>query len=221
MLLVLTHQDPAMFKVHVVDAANSVAYRDQLDQYFRLRHHIYVGERGWRALKRPDGREIDAFDTPDAIHLLGITAAGQVVGGSRLVPSLKPHLMSEVFPQLVSGRAQRGQDIFEWTRFFVARHLREPGRSCTVAGVIYCGVLELCLQRQISHLTIVCEDYWFERFASIGWQPKRLGPSTDSDGTSIVGLMVDISPAALATTRQIYRINEPVLCDDARLKTVA
>jgi len=55
-----------MFKVHVVDAANSVAYREQLDQYFKLRHHIYVGERGWRTLKRPDGREMDAFDTPDA-----------------------------------------------------------------------------------------------------------------------------------------------------------
>ncbi|MBZ9740626.1 MULTISPECIES: acyl-homoserine-lactone synthase [unclassified Mesorhizobium] len=203
-----------MFKVHVVDAANRVRYREQLDQYFQLRHQIYVGERGWHALKRPDGREIDAFDTPDATHLLGITAAGQVVAGSRLVPSLKPHLMSEVFPQLVNGLAQRGQDISEWTRFFVARHLREPGRSCQAAGIICCGVLELCLQRHIRHLTIVCEDFWFERFASIGWSPKRLGPSKESDGMSIIGIMVDISPAALTTTRQIYRIGGTVLCDD-------
>lgn len=210
-----------MFKVHAVDDSNRMAYRDHLDQYFRLRHQVYVGERGWQALKRPDGREIDAFDTSDATHLLGITAAGQVVAGSRLVPSLKPHLMSEVFPQLVSGRAPRSQEIFEWTRFFVARHLREPGRSCQAAGIIYCGVLELCLQRQISHLTIVCEDYWFERFASTGWNPKRLGQRDERDGTSIIGIMVEISPAVLATTRQIYRIGEPVLPSCEPIKTIA
>ncbi|PWJ88031.1 acyl-homoserine lactone synthase [Mesorhizobium loti] len=221
MVLVRIHQGPAMFKVHVVDAANCVAYQEQLDQYFQLRHQIYVGERGWQALKRPDGREIDAFDTVDATHLLGITAAGQVVAGSRLIPSLKPHLMSEVFPQLVNGRAQRGKNIFEWTRFFVARHLREAGRSSQAAGVICCGVVELCLQRHIRHLTIVCEDYWHERFASIGWNPKRLGPAKECDGMSIIGIMVDISPAVLTTTRQIYRIGGTVLCDDEPIKPVA
>lgn len=210
-----------MFKIHIVGATNCHAYRDELDQYFRLRHRIYVGERGWHALERADGLEIDAFDTAEATHLLGITDAGVVVAGSRLVPSVKPHLMSEVFPGLVHGRAPRRDDIFEWTRFFVARHLRQSGRSCQAAGIVCCGIQEHCLHRHVRHLTIVCEDFWFDRFASIGWNPRRLGPSRQSDGTSIIAIMVDISPAVLATTRQIYGIADTVLGPNEPMKTVA
>ncbi|MEC5293601.1 acyl-homoserine-lactone synthase [Aurantimonas sp. C2-3-R2] len=90
----------AMFHIHIVDSSNRGAYRDELEQHFRLRHDIYVGERGWHNLARPDGREVDAFDTEDAVYLLGILPGKGVVAGSRLVPSVKPHLMSDVFPQL-------------------------------------------------------------------------------------------------------------------------
>ena len=103
-----------MFKIHIVGATNCHAYRDELDQYFRLRHRIYVGERGWHALERADGLEIDAFDTAEATHLLGITDAGVVVAGSRLVPSVKPHLMGEVFPTAVRGRASGIGAAVDW-----------------------------------------------------------------------------------------------------------
>ncbi|TWI28401.1 acyl-homoserine-lactone synthase [Mesorhizobium tianshanense] len=200
-----------MLHVHAVDASNSFAYRKHLDSYFCLRHEVYVNERGWHELRRLDGREIDAFDTSDAIHLLGIQPGRGVVAGSRLVPTLRPHLMSEVFPQLAHDRVPRRHDIFEWTRIFVARDLREPGRPCQAAGVIYCGILEFCIQRYIRSLTIVCEAYWFERLASIGWNPRQLGPSLQRDGMTIIGLMVDMSPAALVATQDFYRMTEPVL----------
>ena len=38
-------------------------YARLLDDYFRIRHDIYVVERKWTELARPDGREIDQFDT--------------------------------------------------------------------------------------------------------------------------------------------------------------
>lgn len=200
-----------MFRVHAVDASNQATYASQLDRYYRLRHEIYVGERGWNALERPDGREIDRFDTKDATHLLGLTMTGNVVAGSRLIPSWKPHLMSEVFPRLVDGKPPRGDDVFEWTRVFVDRHLREPGRSCRAAGAIYCAMLEFSLQCGIRYLTVVCEDYWIARFQSMGWRPRRLGPPQESDGTTIVGLILEVTFQALATTRRSYRISRPIL----------
>jgi acyl-homoserine lactone synthase len=99
-----------MFHVHIVDRSNRNAYRDELEQHFRLRHEIYVGERGWHDLARRDGREVDAFDNDDAVYLLGILPDKGVVAGSRLVPSLKPHLMSEVFPQLAEDGVPRASD---------------------------------------------------------------------------------------------------------------
>jgi acyl-homoserine lactone synthase len=75
-----------MLAIHVVRSSNSHLYAEQLDQYFRARHDVYVKERGWTELDRPDGREIDQFDTPSAVYLMAIDGE-RVVGGHRLVPT--------------------------------------------------------------------------------------------------------------------------------------
>jgi N-acyl-L-homoserine lactone synthetase len=58
--------------IHVISADNRHVYEDVLDQHFRLRHEIFVEERKWEVLRRPDGREIDAYDNEDAIYLLAL-----------------------------------------------------------------------------------------------------------------------------------------------------
>jgi acyl-homoserine lactone synthase len=200
-----------MFDIHIVDRSNRGIYQDHLEQHFRLRHEIYVGERGWSDLARPDGREVDAFDTDDAVYLLGILPGSGVVAGSRLVPSLKPHLMSDVFPKLAPEGVPRAEDIFEWTRIFVVPALRRPGCPCQAAGIVYCGIVEFCLQRGISHLSIVCEAYWIDRLAALGWNPRPLGPPIEHRGEIIVGLIVNMDVTALETTREAYSINRSVL----------
>src|SRR5262249_23853091 len=110
----------AMLAVHVVRDSNRHLYADQLDQYFRARHDIYVKERGWKELDRPDGREIDQFDTPNAVYLVALDD-GRVVGGHRLVPTSAPTLLSDVFPFLALRGVPRRQDIYELSRIFVVR----------------------------------------------------------------------------------------------------
>ena len=56
-----------MPEIHVVTKHNRHLYEGYFDPYFRLRHDIYVKQRKWMALDRPDGREIDQFDTEDAV----------------------------------------------------------------------------------------------------------------------------------------------------------
>ena len=200
-----------MFEVHVVDAINRDAYSDVLEDYFRLRHEIYVGERGWRDLARSDGREVDAFDTQRAVYLMGMTPQRRVVAASRLVPTLEPHLMSEVFPCLAENGVPRRKDVSEWTRIFVVPSFRTPGRPCLAAGVIYCGMVEYCLQAKVRQLSVVCEEYWVDRLAALGWKPARLGRVLNHEGTAIVGLLVEMTAEALATTRAAYGIDGSVL----------
>lgn len=207
----LVTEEIAMFQLHAVDASNRGRYHAHIEAHYRIRHDIYVGERGWRDLERPDGREVDAFDTDAAIHLLGIMPARGVVAGSRLVPTLEPTLMSEVFPQLAQGGPPRAADIYEWTRFFVVPALRQSGRPGAAAGIVYCGLLEYCLARRIRKLSIVCESYWHDRLAALGWRPRRLGKRLRHDNADIIGLLVAITPEALATTRAAYRIDRPML----------
>lgn len=201
-----------MIEVHAVTARNRARYHAYVEQHYRIRHDIYVGERQWLELARPDGREVDQFDTDDATYLLGIDAEAGVVCGSRLVPTLKPHLMSEVFPDLalIYG-LPRARDIYEWTRIFVVPERRASGRSCLAAGIIQCGVLEHCLSQRIRQLSIVTESYWLPRFDELGWRPRPLGLPMLKDGMSIVGITVDITREALETTRDFYDIRNSVM----------
>ena len=79
-----------MIRVHAIDAGNRHLYDHELEQHHRIRHDIYVGERKWMDLARPDGREVDQFDTVNAVYLLAVEPGKGVVGGSRLVPTLDP-----------------------------------------------------------------------------------------------------------------------------------
>ena len=139
-----------MVRMHLVTWDNRKHYRKVLERYFRIRYEIYVKQRRWRAVARPINIEIDAFDNEHALYVLALDTNGKIVGGSRLVPTLQPHLMSEVFPGLAGGRPPRAAEIFEWTRFFVVPSLRTQGASSPVAGFVLCGLLEAAQSLGIS-----------------------------------------------------------------------
>ncbi len=121
--------------------------------------------------------------------------------------------MSEVFPNLAPGGVPRGKGIYEWTRIFVAPALRTPSRPALAARLIYCGIQEYCVQSQIENLSIVCETYWIDRLASLGWKPRLLGPVFTHQGSDLVALITDTNTSALNATRSFYGIEEPVLQD--------
>jgi acyl-homoserine lactone synthase len=175
--------------------------------HFRLRHEVYVVERNWKDLARPDGLERDQFDNQDATYILA-TDNGQVIGGSRLVPTTQPHLLSEVFPYLASVRGlPRAIDIYEWTRMFVIKSRRE-GRTMggQARGVVICGVLEYCLDSGIASLTALIEMFWLPLFHSMGWKLTPLGlPELINDEWSIAVEMA-INDDTLASTRAFHGI---------------
>ncbi len=196
-----------MFKIHIVDWSNRRTYQDHLERYFRVRHEIYVNGRKWQQIDRPVPLEIDAFDTRDAIYLLGIDESGNIAGGSRLVPTLRPHLLSEVFPVLAGGDPPRSADIYEWTRFFVSPSLRRKGGSSQAAGIVLCGLLEACLRLGIGKLSVVCEDFWPARLEQIGWSITRLGPVIDHPDGRILALLIQIDSKTLQSTRVAYGLD--------------
>ena len=126
-----------MSEIHVVSKDNRQLYQSYFDPYFRLRHDIYVKQRKWMALDRPDGREIDQFDTDEAVYLFCIDD-GRLIGGMRAVPTLMPTLMSEIFPYLnIRGPIHR-PDVYELSRIFVI-----PERRGEHGGVPRLGAAEL------------------------------------------------------------------------------
>ena len=105
--------------LHIVTAENIHEYREQMEQAYRLRHRVFVEEMKWTDLDRGDGREIDQFDTDAAVHMLYLNDDGVLLGYQRMLPSTKPHLLSDVLPDLCDGERPVGANIWEWTRYSV------------------------------------------------------------------------------------------------------
>lgn len=200
-----------MFDIHIIDATNAGLYADVMDRYFRIRHDIYVEEFGWPGLMPRDGREIDQFDGPDATYMLGIDGNGDVVAGSRFIPTTKPHLLRDVFPWLADGPVPVDKNMYEWTRIFVVKPLRTPGHASLAAGRILTAIQEYFVASDVGRLTVVCEDFWFDRLERLGWNPVRLGRPQEHDGEILVALMLHMTPEALEQTRRFYGLNEPVI----------
>lgn len=201
-----------MFEVHIIHAGNRHLYESAMEQHFRIRHDICVGEMRWMDLERPDGRDVDQFDTDKAVYLLGLEPERGVVAGSRLLPTLEPHLLGNVFPELANLQGlPRAPDIFEWTRFFVHSERREPGQLSKAAGIIQCALVEFCLSQDIRRLSGVCESYWIPRLQSLGWNPCLLGEPIVKDTMTLVGLTADMTKQALEKTRLTYGISGSVI----------
>lgn len=203
-----------MVRFHVVDEGNRALYAEALDAHHRVRKQLYIDGRGWRGLSAVDGREVDQFDLPSTVYVLGLNEAGALVSGSRLHPSLGPTLMADVFPQLAAVRGlERAPDVWEWTRVFVDPGRRSEAGPAPEAGAIYCAVMQHCLDSGIRSLNIVTEMFYLERYVALGWPIKVLGEVLEHDGMALVGVNLRIDPNAIAATRRFYGIGPTIFAD--------
>jgi acyl-homoserine lactone synthase len=187
-----------MTSVHVVTHENRALYEESVQQFYRLRHEIFVEERGWHDLKRPDRREIDAYDNDQAVYLLAIDA-GRVVGGQRLYPTLLPHMISEVFPYMVQRDIPQASDILEWTRYFVVKARRTGRTDCRLLAAMQ----EFCLERGISEVTAIVEMWWLPRWQQAGFKVRPLGLPHMIEGQPCIVAAIEISEKSLRHVQKL------------------
>ena len=184
-----------------------------MDRVFRFRHSIFVDEKGWTELRQPDGLERDRFDDVHAIHQICLRG-DDIVGYQRLLPTTRPHLLSDVLTDLCHRRPPRGPRVFEWTRFCVAPGSREmrpraDGPFLELAQ----GVVEWGMAHRVDTVTVAID--W--RLMVIAMQlrffvrplgfPKRIGRD------EVVALRMSFNRETLATIRQARGCDDPVLPD--------
>ncbi len=181
--------------VHVIRRDNRHLYSEILEDYFRLRHQIYVVERKWSALDRPDKREIDQFDTDETVYLLGLEGRS-IVTGMRLVPTTAPTLLSDLFPKLSLDGPIRRADVYELSRIFVVPKRRGEHAGPRAEAVIQAAAMEYGLSMGLSAFTIVLESWWLPRLLDQGWVARPLGLPLDIESMSTIAVMVDVNEQA-------------------------
>ena len=179
-----------MPEIHVVQRDNRHLYESYFDRYFRLRYEIYVKQRKWMALDRPDGLEKDQFDTADAVYLFCIDG-GQLIGAMRALPTLMPTLMSDIFPYLNIRGPIRRPDVFELSRIFVIPERRGEHAGPRVEMLLLTAITEYGISIGLTGFSIVLESWWLPRFERIGWKAHPLGLPQTIDGMSVLAVLVD------------------------------
>jgi acyl-homoserine lactone synthase len=181
-----------------------------MEDIWSFRHRQFVERLRWNEIRRPDGREIDEFDTPRAIHL-PLLKNGEIVGYSRLLPTTEPHLLSDVYPELMGGNSwPRGPTVYEWTRC-IASEENVDVNGVPASNVLLTGVLEYCLIVGITSLIVETHPKLVNLLVSNDWTVMPLNVPSEHNGHLVLPIEAMPSVRALMTHHRVHAINGSVI----------
>ena len=197
--------------IHIVTAANADRYAAVMEQAWRLRHRIFVEEKGWTDLARPDGREIDQFDTAHAVHVLALED-DELVGYSRLLPTTRPHLLSDVYPQLCEGERPAGPHLWEWTRQGVARSHRARGKVVNPVSIeLLTGIVEWGMANGVTGLLLQMPTLYIIHVLQLHFRAQPLGLPVPIGGEEILAATATFDGRTLARLHKVHGDTRSVL----------
>jgi acyl-homoserine lactone synthase len=189
--------------IHIVTPENDYHYRDEMEQAYRLRHRVFVEEMGWRNLAKPDGREIDQFDNKHAVHMLYIED-GKVLGYQRLLPSTRPHLLSDIMPELCEVERPVGAHIWEISRHCIAPGHRSGGHFASpIANSLGSGLLEWAFECGVSMFIIEIEPMGLLSLVQLRFQPLPLGLPHKINGREVIAVTLTFDGRTLERFREM------------------
>lgn len=124
------------------------AYSELWLQSHQLRHAAFVGRLGYDVPSH-DGIEWDQYDTPRAAYIV-VADQGQCVGVCRLVPTVAPYMIEEIFPQLLPYDPPKTADVWEASRIAVDAAAPVATRDAALKALIV-GVQRFGLAHGVRH----------------------------------------------------------------------
>ncbi len=184
-----------------------------LEGMHRDRKTVFVDRLGWQVPVVDGDLEIDQFDGEDAVYLIAVDEAGGHAGSLRLLPTMGPHLLADVFPQLCERTPPRGPDVWEITRLFTTPGLPDPKR---VRRELSLGMVEFAVLRGIRRYTCVTHVPYLSSVLAVGWDCEPLGLPQPHGGVMLGAVAIDITAETLAMLRARRGVTGTVLAPEAR-----
>ena len=166
----------------------------------RYRHKVFVETLGWD-LATQAGLELDQFDRPDTVYVVA-REEGRYVGVARLLPTVRPYLLGEVFPQLMGDALPPSSpDVWELSRFaaidFHSNALPGQFWSPTTIGLLH-AVKSCALRHQASRLIAVTTVSVERLLRKTGFLVHRAGPPQIIDGYPLSACWIELTNAPSA-----------------------
>lgn len=198
--------------VHVITPANRYLYNDMMDKMFVMRWFVAIKELGWTLPDASNEFDKDAYDHDETIYFIDLDQDKNVIGTARLNPTLRPHLLSDIFPQLCNlNGVPKGKTVYEYSRFLVKKTgvpRREYARS---QAHISLSVAEYCLAAGITQLSWVTYKRSYP-LALRMWKTEPLGLPQyfESDEADYIAGISHMGAESLERTRRLAQISQPV-----------
>jgi N-acyl-L-homoserine lactone synthetase len=145
----------------IIDGLNRERFGDVLDEMFQLRARVFGDRLGWDVTIR-NGREFDKFDLLDPVYVVGLDKAGHVVSCVRALQTTGPHMLADVFSDILDGEPPlRSATLWESTRFCVDTERLAPDGNMKAVSQATCelmiGSLEFARRSGIEDIVTVID----------------------------------------------------------------
>jgi N-acyl-L-homoserine lactone synthetase len=188
----------------LVSQANREQHTGLLQEMHQDRKRVFVDKLGWNVPVVDNLYEIDAFDTDEALYLIAVDPhTGAHMASVRLLPTNKPHLMSEVFRNLCDEDVPSGPDIWEMTRLCTAPEV-PSAIAPFVRGRLLLSLFEIAIEQGITKVTAVCHLKFLSTLLSVGWDCMPLGLPREVDGEIAGAILIHVNAEALAILRDRF-----------------
>jgi acyl-homoserine lactone synthase len=190
--------------IHILDHM-SEAEGPLLRAMFEARKRVFVDLLKWDVPVLAGTWELDHLDDEQATYVIVSDGQGGHLASARLLKTTRPHLLDQLFPELVDSAIPRAADVLEITRFCIDPHQRAPERR-EARDMLVTALTQHALTARIARYTGVAEIGWFAQIAAFGWDCKALGEPRLLGGRMLAAMEIAIDPhtPALLDARGIW-----------------
>lgn len=178
--------------LHILQSPPPSASDTALRAMFAARKSVFVDLLKWD-VPVLDGRyEVDQFDDLNATYVILADRDGAHLGSARLLPTVRPHILDSLYPDLCEDTPPRAPDIFEITRFCLDRRLRAAERR-DVRDTLVTTLVEHALSHGITAYSAIAEMGWFQQILAFGWRCRPLGLPQRQGSALLAAVQIDIT----------------------------
>ncbi|WP_353326589.1 acyl-homoserine-lactone synthase [Chitiniphilus shinanonensis] len=169
----------------------------------RYRHRVFIEKLGWN-LPCEHALEYDQFDRADTLYVLARDDDGQIVGTARLLPTTRPYLLADVFPELLNGMpAPASPEVWELSRFAAMDFSQaDCGPLSQVSSRVAVALLNAtlaCAGEHGARRVVSVSPLGVERLLrKAGFCAHRLGPPVCVDGSPIFACLIPLPEGGAA-----------------------
>ena len=166
----------------------------------RYRHRVFVQHLGWSLPDAGSEDEWDSYDRPDTVYVLALNATGSLCGCARLLPTTRPYLLKEVFPELLGGApAPNDEQAWELSRFAAIDLDAAPAAGHTLGSPRALALLQAAMRAASlrgARAVISVSPIAIQRILrNGGFRFEHLGPMHRIDGHALFACRMPLQAA--------------------------